>query len=257
MGQHTLSDRVEIRPIVFVSLLAVGILALQHLWYFVFPNNSDLERRFLGKAVISIAAMTLITRLGWWSEMRIANPFRWGIIRVALPLLLLPLLSWMISDIGDLDMSRVLVAVLFSLLVGFSEEIIARGMFLKILEPYGVRRAVLLSSGLFGIMHFGNILMGGSWSSVLAQVIYATLIGIAFSGVVITTGSLWPVIFTHALTDFFPALTVDNDPGARMDLLSAVIAISVQVPFAIYGLWLLHRSLRLRSSRTSRAATLG
>lgn len=62
----------------------------------------------------------------------------------------------------------------------------------------------LLTSGLlFGFQHIGNVRTGASVQSVMIQIAYATLLGIALGAVYLRTKSLWIVAILHGLQDFF------------------------------------------------------
>jgi hypothetical protein len=48
----------------------------------------------------------------------------------------------------------------------------------------------------------------------------------------------------HALVDFFPKLSGPSADNSGVDILSALILITVQIPFAIYGYWMLRRRMK-------------
>ncbi len=161
-----------------------------------------------------------------------------------LPLLLLPILSALVSDFNVSDPVQIAFFALYTLVVGFAEEAIVRGLMLRTLRPKGLMQAVFLSSLIFGLMHLANLMMGTDLGSTITQVIYATLIGIAFAGTLEAGGSIWPLIIIHALVDFFPQLSAVPDSASSVNFASALILIGVQIPFALYGWWMLRRHMR-------------
>lgn len=240
-----LFDSAAHHPEIAVVVLAVATLLVQYLPYFLLPGLAVVDRRFLGKLLISGLAVALIAALNGWRQTGLsasagAGP-RW---KAALPLLLLVILSALASNFEVNGPGQVLYASAYALAIGFSEEAIFRGLFLQFLLPRGATRAVVLSSLVFGLMHLANLMVGADLTGTLTQVIYATLIGICFAGVRLYIGSLWPLIIIHALVDFFPKLALAGVSVGSVDLVSAVIVIGIQVPFALYGAWLLRRHRR-------------
>lgn len=77
--------------------------------------------------------------------------------------------------------------VTYALLPGVIEELVFRGWVLGALQPFGERRALLLSALLFGLLH-GN----------LTQMPFALLLGLVFGFIALRTGRLWPCMIIHA-----------------------------------------------------------
>ncbi len=227
-----------------VLFLAIGTLLFQYLPFFLAPQADATVLKFIGKGIISLLAGLLINWLGWWQEIGFTLRLNWREWLSYLPLLILAGLSALVSDFLVTDPAQITFFALYALLIGFAEEVIVRGIFLRLLLPKGRVSAVLLSSVIFGVMHLGNLWMGADLGGTLTQVGYATLIGIAFAGTLSYGRSIWPLIVIHALVDFFPMLTGPTTEQAGMSLVSAAILIGVQIPFALYGGWLLSRRLK-------------
>jgi membrane protease YdiL (CAAX protease family) len=232
------------QPLISVLLLAIGTLVFQYIPFFLSPESDAATLKFIGKVIISILAVTLITVLGWWKEIGFTLRLNWREWVSYLPLLILPGLSALVSDFQVSSPAQITFFALFAFTIGFAEEVIVRGIFLRIFLPKGRVHAVLMSSLIFGLMHLGNLLMGADLGSTLTQVVYATLIGIAFAGILSYGRSIWPLIVIHALVDFFPKLSGSTADNSGMDIVSALILVAVQIPFAIYGYWLLRRRMK-------------
>lgn len=67
--------------------------------------------------------------------------------------------------------AKIVVLIIVTLLIGFQEEAIFRGVLLRALRPQGVMKAVLISAALFGIIHINSLLVGRDPIFVLSQVI--------------------------------------------------------------------------------------
>lgn len=99
--------------------------------------------------------------------------------------------------------------LIFSFLVGLSEELLCRGFLLnELLEKFGQTKkgiwfSIVFSGFLFGIIHITNVL-GGEQDliSTIIQVISATSAGMAFGIIYFKTKNIWSLIILHALWDF-------------------------------------------------------
>ena len=90
-----------------------------------------------------------------------------------------------------------------TLFVGFSEELLVRGIVVGSLidSGYGVMLAGLLSSVIFGTLHFVNYFNGQDIKVTSVQVFGTTLMGINFYVLYIISGTLWIPIIFHFLYD--------------------------------------------------------
>lgn len=102
--------------------------------------------------------------------------------------------------------------VLLYLAVGIFEDFLIRGLSLNILlDKYGQTRkgiwlSVIVSSLLFGAIHFSNILTGASFTGVLIQVISASFIGMYFSAIYLRSGNVWVVALLHGIYDLVASI---------------------------------------------------
>lgn len=89
-----------------------------------------------------------------------------------------------------------------SLLIGFSEEVMFRGILLRgLLARFGSGPAILLSAAAFALVH---LLDGVSYDPVaitLQELAFTFLIGLGLAPVALRVGALWPLILWHALWD--------------------------------------------------------
>ncbi len=139
--------------------------------------------------------------------------------------------------------------ILFNtLLVGFSEELMFRGVLLRALRhALPVWPAVWLTSLAFGAIHSLNVFITGDLRAALLQSTAAFLSGLIFIALRLRTGSLWPGIVVHGLWDFATFLLVANAAAGAADgpheirgaaLLAPVLLV---LPNALCGLWLMRR----------------
>jgi len=105
---------------------------------------------------------------------------------------------------------KILMLVIAALFVGITEELLIRGILINgLLDYYGkttastIRKAVIISSVVFGSLHIFNVFCGVTFSSAVVQVINAIFMGTFFGAQYIRSGkNLWPCIILHAVWDF-------------------------------------------------------
>jgi hypothetical protein len=186
--------------------------------------------------------LAIVVTQGWWREAAVAPlaPQRsWWVL---LPVLASTSVYLVDPLIGSADAWRETAALV--LCVGISEELYARGVMQYLLEPLGRGRAVLWTGVLFGLGHA----LSGAWfghplDDTVVQVIETTAFGACFAALRFAIGTLWPLVFLHALDDLLQLRTA----GALA--FSAQVAITVFL--AGYAWWLLGRERRLHPARRS------
>jgi len=86
------------------------------------------------------------------------------------------------------------------LIPGIWEEVAFRGVLIQLnLRKYSLKTTLILTSILFGVAHFLNLIRGQSLSTTILQVIFATLLGFLLGYMYLKTNSLLPSIITHYL----------------------------------------------------------
>jgi membrane protease YdiL (CAAX protease family) len=157
----------------------------------------------VGTGAVFLAGYT--TYLGWWTPVMLERPRtapRWTIV-VTLLYLVAALISVATSGTFTLSASHVLVLALGCALVGFSEEIMTRGLMLV-----GFRGGMsegwvwFLTCALFGLLHGLNVLFGQSLSATIRQIGFAFVAGTALYVVRMAQGALLPAMVLHGLWDF-------------------------------------------------------
>jgi uncharacterized protein len=134
------------------------------------------------------------------------------------------------------------------LLVGFSEELMFRGVLLSAFA--GAMRiwpAMLLSALMFGAVHSLNVFVTGDLMAALTQSTMAFMSGFTFLALRVRTGSLVPPMLLHAAWDFgtfvlggsrHSAAPVEAEPATLVQLL---IPLGLVLPCFLYALYLLRK----------------
>jgi membrane protease YdiL (CAAX protease family) len=100
--------------------------------------------------------------------------------------------------------------LLFTVFYSMFEEVCFRGVFLTmLLRKYSQRYAIFYSALAFGVFHIFAVFTGGELVTTIAQVVWAFIFGIFYGYIFVKTGSLWPSMTIHWLSNVFQStLTV-------------------------------------------------
>jgi membrane protease YdiL (CAAX protease family) len=201
-----------------------------------------------------IAAVFILAVVMWrgWRDVgldRLAEPRLWRL--TWLPMLYIVGALAMAAVFGLPPATVLLLILLNTFFVGFSEELMFRGALLQAFRhATSIWPAVLLTSVAFGAIHSLNVFVTGDLKAALIQSAAAFLSGIVFIALRLRTGSLWPSIVVHALWDFatftLGAATKRAGEGlaatqasAQPSDLMVFLPVLLVLPNAIYGFWLM------------------
>lgn len=173
------------------------------------------------------------------------------------------LLSWLFfiyiifnmefTTIKDIEALLITAMIIDSLAIGLYEEIVFRGVVLPLLlKKWGTKRksvvfSVVGASALFGLLHLTNILTGAPAMVVVTQVIYATIMGIAFSALLLRTN--WNLVWCgliHGMYDMSSGFgdfnkSVSTVVSENVDILPHFINLLLFLPLLLYALFLLRK----------------
>ena len=194
--------------------------------------------------LLAVICITLITMKGWWREAGFRTPYERQMLWLFwLPFV--PVIGNLIDGIPDIDLAQVLLFFVLALLAGFVEETLFRGLMLRVLRPTGVWRASIITALLFGAMHILNVLSLSSPAAALLQVGYAAAIGFCYAGLVIRSGTIWPLILAHFLTNFAGFMAAGGTGAVGAVALREIMFTAVYIfVFSAYGVYLLRSNQR-------------
>jgi membrane protease YdiL (CAAX protease family) len=209
----SISSFTKQHPFLLVGLLETAVIATFLVAFLVLRNvllpmnasDIDLVLNGIAYAVLAAGTILLLNRLKWWDAAGFRRPYRWYFVL----LFWLPLLPLGLNFIGGMKLValepwRIGLFGIISLLVGFVEEGIFRGVMVRALYAKGIWTAAVVSSVLFGLAHSVNFVLGEDVQSVALQLVFTTTIyGFASAALFIYTGTIWPIVVIHFLVDFF------------------------------------------------------
>jgi len=246
------------RPVAFsIAIILVAELGLAAVSWaldrLAVPRFAGL---LIGEACFCGYVAWLLTRLGWWRDAGFRSRVTRRAVLVFAPWLVLVLLMALEDGGRSAGLAAVAATAAFTLMVGFAEEGLLRGVALRALLPGGALRAAVLSALIFGLAHLANILQGRPVGSSVVQAVYATFLGIGLAGSRLAAGTIWPAVTVHALIDFADLAGRDLDrlrePGP-LTVAAVVAPLVITGLYALYGWWLIRRWRR--SPRAGREET--
>ena len=196
----------------------------------------------VAQLILCAFAVILLALLGSWRDAGFTRIPDWKTFLPFLPLLIVPLLILGSSGIYMTDPVQIGLAFIFTLAIGFSEEIVFRGIVLRLFLPNGVMRAAIIASFVFGLIHLGNLFAGQPVGLTIVQVFFAALGGFGLAAPYIRTNAIWPLVIIHMLVDFMQKLAKGfGHSGVEYSSVEMAIYLLGAIVIAVYGYWLLRK----------------
>lgn len=135
------------------------------------------------------------------------------------------------SDVGVLVAGDQWVILLLALVPAIWEELTFRGVILSNLQPsIPAINAVIVSSVLFGLYHFSNLVAWDDPIEVVFGVILATIFGLGWGYAVIMTDSVLPAVFLHYMFNALLAAPLFFGSGTD-DVLAGPLSLALILGF--------------------------
>lgn len=203
-------------------------------------------------ACILVVAVVLWQR---WTDLCFRAPDPGTLKLLLFPGFLLLLLLALAVLSGLPSWSVMVLLGMNTLLVGFSEETMFRGILFRALRGrLGIWSAILVTTVAFGSVHILNGFGTGDFGAAFLQAITAGASGLLLIAILLRTGSLWAAIIFHALWDWATFLVVvgskvrpspDIAEAAAVAppalLAQVLLPLGMVLPGFLYGLWLLRK----------------
>lgn len=241
---HT-ESRAAVAAAVFLAVgwavVAAGaFLVARSMW----RDWTDVELSLVAEVVLTVAVLLIVVAAFAWREVGINPPSDWRSLR----LLVLPALLVLIPFAGGFEApveTALWILVAGYALTGVAEELFFRGIMLKVLGNMRPMTAVSVAAILFGLVHLGNILIRGEPAVIAAQAVGAACFGFGYGALRLRTGTIWPLIILHALTDLFLQL-------GGLPLIP--VAVGQDIVLLVYGFVILRPYRDRTATGTRRAA---
>lgn len=148
-----------------------------------------------------------VASIGWFPKLFVSRPRggSWWMWIAPAAMVVAAVVRLASTDWKAYSAGAVIAILVLGLLVGYTEELLARGVNVHLLREggYGSRSTMVLTSVLFAAMHSVNAIGGGKGEvlEITVTIIFAFFFGAAMYLTLVATGSLvWAMVF-HAITD--------------------------------------------------------
>jgi hypothetical protein len=178
------------------------------------PTPSEIEflvAQIPNQIGLIILLTAIVALLVWWRQVGFSRHIRGSLKFILIPLALtgLILATGIVTNarsgmgfLGARSTRDLLQVVLVSLMVGYTEELMFRGiLFHGATARFKPLLGAIISSLVFGLFHFINLLGGQGLSWTVSQAIHAASDGFMYAAIRLITGSLWPTMLLHGLWD--------------------------------------------------------
>ena len=186
-----------------------------------------------------VVAAVLLTVLGWWRAAGFNAPSKWQNLHLLILPALLLLGPTLLLQPQLPAPGKIAALAVVTLLIGFQEEAIFRGILLRALAPRGLMQAVLISALLFGIIHANSLLVGRDPVFVLSQVVASSLGAIGLAALRVRMNTIWPLVLLHAVNDLLQFSATGGIEAGQVPLYIPLLKIGIAGAMALYGLYLL------------------
>ena len=204
------------------------------------PINSGI---LIQQFFLVLASALAVTLFGGWREAGFDKPLRFKAFLYACPPLVGPIFLLFYSGIAVTEPRQIFMLVVFTIMIGFAEEALCRGMMVQAFLSRGIMPAAIISSLIFGSMHLLQIFYGMSIGMALLYGMYTALLGFGFAASYLRGGgAIWPLIIVHGLFDLLGKLGhgwgTQAQPTSSFEVLVRLV---LAVLVGVYGFWLLRR----------------
>lgn len=185
-----------------------------------------------------------------WSDLALGLP-RPGTQRIMwLPWLYLPGFGALVVWVGTPPVTQLIGLFALMVWIAVSEELMFRGiLFPALRRRLRIWPAMLLTSGVFGLIHLGNGLEIGDFRPAAVQSVAAISTGLLLLAMRLRRGSIWPAVVYHLMWNLGAfslelALRQQGKDGEPALFSLMILPLIVVVPNGLYALWLLRHAGR-------------
>ncbi len=194
---------------VYITIMAIGMYVMHHVYGFNYTDNDMVRVIVWAELVMTALAIGGVVRYFSFRSTGFTRPdfskLVWLLPHALLLAAMLALLGKEIisQPLAPAQWRLLALGCFMTVLVGFSEEVVFRGILLHYFSRNKSLLAGLVVSTLcFGTLHLVNYFGGSTISQAVTQFMMTMVIGLFFALIVIKTRSIIPIIFFHWLWDF-------------------------------------------------------
>jgi len=221
----------------YIAIMAVGMFTAGHVFGLEYGNPEIVRVLVFVEVILSVYAFVMARRIfGHWHCG--CSPIDWSGMWWLVPNFLIIAALFVVALSTDtVGLSGlVLVIIVTMVLVGFSEELMFRGIVLQGgLREVSKGKAILVSAVMFSLLHSVNVLAFVPLDGMLEQLGLTFVFGLAMACFALRINSIVPLMLFHALWDMVQFLggIYQADFG---QLIIVGIVVNAVVAAALWGL---------------------
>ena len=230
-------------PAILICSLYIAVLLILTKFFGIkytdiIKNNKSIKRGIIYPVGIGTILLVVTTiYLGLMPSIFSFEPKNSELLLWAIPFFMVVGIVFRLKFINraDFEKNGLLLLGLATLLVGFSEELLVRGLAVHYLleDGFSLLLTGIISSVIFGLLHFMNYFNGQDFKKTSLQVVTTILMGFNFFVILIITGSLLIPIILHFLYDFSILCMGKKQQLSEKSLPALVITISFLAMFIL------------------------
>ena len=248
-GQMVEDTKYKIKPTLWSGLvvlivymaIVMGVQLSSGVEYTDITKTSD---NLLKGVLIPVIASSIFLTIfalwsGWWKDV-FKDKFKiqghgWMNLLIVFAIIG-TIINFVAGDIGSLDTKFILYAALATAFVGYSEELMTRGLLLRGARGSGLTeiKVFLVTSLAFGLMHSLNVLNGQDVKTTVMQVVFTFLAGGVYYAIFRKTGFLWVTMVLHALWDFSLLTNGAGSVNQTPNQVSGLLVVATICTYASY-----------------------
>lgn len=199
-----------ITTLLYLIIMGLGMFFMNRIFHYSYNNTNMVKVIFFVELVLT-GLLILVTKKYYgfkkigFKRLRITQ-LKWFIpSMILISIMTFSYGKALICSFGTLDKSKLILLFIIAIttfLVGFSEEVMFRGILLhSFANKKKLYLGLFISSILFALIHSVNILGGMPFEEMITQVVSSFLLGFFFAPLAIKLKSLIPLIIFHWLWD--------------------------------------------------------
>lgn len=188
----------------YLGIVAAGLALIHQIDGATFGTPDILRRFWLVELILTALTLFVALRYFGWAGAGFGRLNVSALIWVLPAYAVLAVMLWDVwPALTGFSGGFLFLLTLTTLLIGFSEELMFRGILLRgAMTKLSVIQAMMLSALAFSVLHVFNGFAGQSLDNTLQHLAFTFLIGFALAPIALKLGNLWPLIIWHWLWNF-------------------------------------------------------
>ena len=253
-GESLIKQEFHIKhPYLFVGILELVVIAVAISVGTVVKKLGFPIYTLYGGMLLILTTITalILKKMSWWKTIGFRELHKKDLYLLIIPAV--PMVGNLFGSYRLLELGFYIYYLLLTIMSGFLEEGLYRGVMLRVLLQKGTWRAVIITSLIFSLSHIMNAFAGWVWQHVILQLIYSFAIGFGWAAFALRTGTIWPLMTIHFLNNFFSFIKTENLiktlQTSKPTIEGTVYSVVLSIVFIIYGIIVTRSYMRIEKQK--------